>query len=267
MKRKIYNQIILKMSKIHKKTGSVCMICDEPYERSIMFHKTKRQTHTLCLECGTGYLKPILRMACNNVRKNIRNGVDNIKCPGSYHSASRNQCRHIIKLSNIKIPDCDISMDIFRLVYTLSSPHIYMCPDEKCGQVVDVDPGFHGNMLRCQGGCEITWCRMCLVQPFHSGKSCIEYEAENKNTENGNFIWEMNKRGKLKFCPQCKAATFKNNGCNKMICSLCGVKWCWLCTSTGIDYDHYNSGNIGRCSGKLWEGVDENGNAIPNNQE
>lgn len=212
MKKKIYNQIILKMSKIHKKTGSVCMICDEPYEKSIMFHKTRRQTHVLCLDCGIGYLKPILRMACNNVRKNIRNGAANIRCPGAYHSASRNQCKHVVNIKDLKIPYCEISMDIFRLTYTLSSQHIYMCPEEKCGQVIEVDPTFNGNMLKCLE-CGITWCRACLAQPFHTGKSCIEYEAENKNTENGKFILEMKRKGKLKFCPQCRAATFKNNGC------------------------------------------------------
>ena len=251
------------MSKIHKKTGSVCMICDEPYEKSIIFHKTRRQTHTLCLNCGIGYFKPLIKQACNNVRKNIRKDVDLVKCPGAYYSSPRNQCKHVCKLSDLKIPECEISTDIFRLVYTLSSPNTYMCPEEKCGQVLEVDQGFFGNMIKCHGGCDVTWCRMCLVQPFHTGKSCIEYESENKSTENGKFISEMKRTGQLKFCPQCRAPTFKNNGCNKMVCFSCNVKWRWLCTEVGIDYGHYNSGNIGQCNGKLWEGVDENGNAIP----
>ncbi len=31
---------------------------------------------------------------------------------------------------------------------------------------------------------------------------------------------------------------------------------------TNIDYSHYNTDTIGKCSGQLWQGVDENGNAI-----
>ena len=36
--------IYINMSKIHKKTGSVCMICDEEIGNDgILFHKTRRQ--------------------------------------------------------------------------------------------------------------------------------------------------------------------------------------------------------------------------------
>lgn len=250
------------MSKIHSKTGSVCIICDNPYKRGIIFHKTRRQTHGLCLDCGVGYLKPIISKSFNNIKKNIRKNVEKIKCPGSYHSASRNHCKYMCTIYDLEIPDCDISVDMFNLTYILSSPYVYMCPDEKCSQLFDIDQDFIGNMLICHGGCQVTWCRTCLVQPFHVGMTCIEHEVENQNTENGKFIWKMRGSGKLKFCPQCKVPTFKNNGCNKMVCIVCHVKWCWLCTSIDIEYDHYNSEYVGECTGKLWEGVDESGNAI-----
>ena len=86
------------------------------------------------------------------------------------------------------------------------------------------------------------------------------------NLKDRKIRFVQKRKGKLKFCPQCKVPTLKNNGCNKMVCIRCHIKWCWLCTDTNIDYDHYNSGNVGRCSGKLWEGVDENGNDFPDDQ-
>lgn len=199
-------------------------------------------------------------MACKNIRKNIRTRVGTVKCPGAYHSESRNQCKKIIQLADINIPECEISLDLFRIKYVLSINNAYLCPEEKCGQVVEVDTDYPGNNLVCHG-CQTTWCRQCLAIPYHVGKSCIELEIENKNTENGKFIWEMKRQGKLKFCPQCRSPCIKNNGCNKMICSQCNGKWCWLCLAINIDYDHY-SDQVGTCTGKLWQGVDENGNAI-----
>lgn len=255
--------IYINMSKIHKKTGSVCMICDEEIGNDgILFHKSRRQTHSLCKDCAIGYLKPIVSMAANNIRKNIRHNVGIVKCPGSYHSESRNQCKQTTNLKNIKIPECEISLDIFRVTYTLSSNNVYLCPEEKCGQVIElVHPEHTGNKLVCHD-CEITWCRQCLVIPYHDKKSCLEVEMENKNSENGKFIWEMKRSGKLKFCPQCRSPCIKNNGCNKMLCTQCNCKWCWICLSINVNYDHYNSDQIGSCTGKLWQGVDENGNAI-----
>tara|TARA_Y100000389_G_scaffold137821_1_gene135465 strand:+ start:143 stop:970 length:828 start_codon:yes stop_codon:yes gene_type:complete len=252
------------MSKIHRKTGSNCILCDEKYYNGIIFHKTRRQTHGVCVDCGVGYLRPLIRQACNNIRKNIRKNVDKFKCPGCYHGQYRNQCKHICSFSTLNAPDCEISLDIFRLVYTLNSKNVVMCPEENCGQVMDICD-YRGNKIKCVSGCQTTWCKLCLVQPYHEGKSCIEYELDNNNSENGKFINNMRRNGELKLCPQCNAPTFKHNGCNKMVCSVCNVKWCWLCKTVGIDYDHYNDQNSGTCTGRLWEGVDENGNAIQPN--
>ena len=254
------------MSKLHQKTGSTCMICDELTKKSILFHKTRRQTHVLCLDCGIGYLTPLLEKATNNVRKNIREGADIINCPGAFHGTVRNLCDHPVQLRNLIVPECEISLDLFRLTYSLQSNNIFICPEMNCGQIVEVDSGYFEHNLVCRD-CEITWCRNCLVSPYHVGKSCIEVEADNKNTENGKLIWDMKHNGKLKFCPRCKAPSIKYNGCNKMICGACHSKWCWLCLVQNIDYDHYNSERVGTCTGKLWKGVDSNGNENENENE
>lgn len=68
----------------------------------------------------------------------------------------------------------------------------------------------------------------------------------------------MKEKGLLKFCPSCKTPTFKHDGCSKMTCTRCNIKWCWLCCKTEIDYDHYNSNNASGCSNRLWEGANLN---------
>jgi hypothetical protein len=145
----------------------------------------------------------------------------------------------------------------------MNTNNAFICPEIKCGQVVEVDVEYVGNNLVCYGGCQASWCRNCLISPYHYGKSCIEIEAENKNTDNGKLIWDLKRQGKLKFCPQCRAPCIKNNGCNKMSCSVCKSKWCWICEAANIDYTHYNTGGVSDCKGRLWEGVDDNGDAIP----
>ena len=69
----------------------------------------------------------------------------------------------------------------------------------------------------------------------------------------------MKNKGLLKFCPMCHAPSIKNNGCNKMLCTICNNVWCWLCRKDSISYDHYNTNLTGSCIGKLWDGVDING--------
>ena len=201
--------------------------------------------------------------ATSNIRKNIRKGVEEVKCPGSIHGEHRNLCKHVTKLNLLIIPECKISIDLFRLKHVLETPNSFLCPESKCGNVVEIDPEYVGSNIVCHDGCKTSWCRNCLVSPYHIGKSCIEVEAANKNTENGKLIWQLKHEGKLKFCPICRAPCMKNNGCNKMVCGSCGGKWCWLCLKNNVDYDHFNSDGVGLCKGKLWEGADVNENNLP----
>ena len=243
--------------KIHTQTSGSCMICEEDVKGDVfLFHKTRRQTHKLCKECGVAYLKPILENITDNLRRDIRKDVAKVKCPGSIHSEHRNQCKKVVCLDEITVPSShELSIDMFRVQYVVNNNTAYLCPEKKCGAITDIDPRFTQPNIRCQA-CITTWCRRCLVTPYHDGLSCIEYEVKNSNTDNAKFIWKMQREGKLKFCPQCKAPTLKNSGCNKMKCITCHVKWCWLCRRTGIDYSHYNVNNQG-CGNRLWEGVPE----------
>ena len=127
--------------------------------------------------------------------------------------------------------------------------------NKDCGQIIIVGSEYVSNKIACYS-CKQNWCKECLVSPYHEGMSCIELEVYNSNTEIGKYMNEMNVLGKLKFCPQCRVPCIKYNGCNKMVCSICNVKWCWLCRSFNIDYDHYNTENIGTCVGMLWNGYE-----------
>lgn len=256
----IYRITLYKMSEMNRKS---CMICDEDTtNNSLLLHKTRRYKHQLCQDCYPLYIMPFLEQYIDNLRKNIRtDDMLYIRCPGCYHGQHRNHCTKTIDIRTFKVPkDSNIAKYIFIIWYVLSNPFVCLCPNRKCKNIVSIfsdDSDVSCSKTICQE-CKHVWCRNCMTQPYHDDMNCIEYEASQNNTENGKYIWQMKTEGILKFCPQCKTATVKNNGCNKMVCSICRLKWCWLCQTTNIDYDHYNPTKETSCSNKLWEGIDIN---------
>lgn len=250
------------MSKIHKKTGNTCPVCCEDIKDGIILHKTRRQTHKLCIDCCNSFLNPFIKQATKNLRQNIRHRISIIKCTGTYHGELRNHCKHELDFRYIELPkNSPLATDIFRISYVLSYPNVYLCPNENCGDVVETDPDSPDLKLTCQS-CQKIWCRNCQLSPYHEGLSCMEYEAKQNNTSTGKLMWEKIQKGEIKFCPQCRSPVekVKNNegkfvGCNKIICTHCKSKWCWFCKEVGIDYDHFNPNSNTRCSNKLWENV------------
>uniref|UniRef100_A0A6C0EK60 RING-type domain-containing protein n=1 Tax=viral metagenome TaxID=1070528 RepID=A0A6C0EK60_9ZZZZ len=245
------------MSRLHQQTSSICSVCNSELqaENAVVLHKTRRQTHALCFDCAQGYFSEPLQTMINNLRRNIRSNV-HIRCPGTYHSNVRNQCKHNIDVTKLKIPEAcsEMHSDLFRISYVLQSPIAFLCPNLQCKNVVDIDDTYVGNRVSCLF-CSTTWCRQCRISPYHTEKTCLEYEIEEKKGENAKMIWEMSQQGNVKFCPNCKSPTLRHEerSCNKITCTSCGVKWCWLCGKGGIDYDHFNDPN-NNCNNKLWEG-------------
>lgn len=253
----------MKMSKIHTKTGNICPICCDTIEgNGIILHKTRRQTHKLCIECGINYITPFVKQATDNLRKNIRHKTSIIKCTGTYHGKLRNQCRTEIDLRNIVISQkLPLYTDIFRISYMLQYPNVYVCPNYNCGDLVETRLNDTNTRTECQS-CHFIWCRNCQLSPYHNNMSCIEYESIQNETPTGKLIWEKKMKGDLEFCPQCRTPTEKVRNadgkfaaCNKILCTFCHIKWCWLCKATEIDYDHFNPNSKSRCANKLWYGT------------
>ena len=248
--------------KIHRQTAASCPVCMEGIVgEGIVLHKTKRQTHRLCLECGTSYLTPLVAALTRNIGQNIRHKAAIVRCTGTNHGALRNQCSYDIDIRTIVIPSgTQLSTDVFRLTYALENENIHVCVNPECGELVESVP--NTNVAACPT-CSSRWCHRCLSTPYHEGMSCLEHEAIESNTETGKFLLEKKAKGDLKFCPQCRTPTEKVRningefvGCNKIVCGNCNMRWCWLCQATDVDYSHYDPANPSSCSNRLWEGVD-----------
>tara|TARA_B100000902_G_C27203153_1_gene860169 strand:+ start:412 stop:1176 length:765 start_codon:yes stop_codon:yes gene_type:complete len=245
-------------------TTNICICCSEEVTKSIILHKTRRQVHQLCYDCAEGYLSPIIKKMTHNIRRKHHIDKNNLsfKCSGTYHGEMRNRCEKNIHINciNFKVnDDFPLYTDILRIQTILNFPNTVICINENCGNVIETDP--QSKIISCTE-CNLTWCAYCLTQPYHEGLSCLEYDLKNENTEDIKYIRTMKENGTLKFCPVCHVATIKekNNegtdiGCNKIICTSCGVKWCWLCRKQNIDYDHFNQNSKEPCSNKLWLGT------------
>ena len=248
--------------KVHTLTKSSCISCDESINdtNSIFIHSTRRQTHQMCVDCLIGYTTPILQIITENLRKRLN--TDNfITCCGTYHGILRNKCKEKMSVESLyyrimkikdKFPDKFVS-DITRIVHVSSCVYLHICKNSECGVVIEIDPAYYGESSCACPTCKESWCLRCPVTPFHKDKTCLEYEVEQRNTDNGKFIWDMREAGKIKFCPKCRSPILKNDGCNKITCVGCNSHWCWLCSKENIDYDHFNSESSNPCANKLWQ--------------
>lgn len=249
------------MAKIHQISGSSCICCEEKLGTDYVYlHKTRRQTHILCSECAEGYLLPILTQRIHNIKNGM--GIINItvKCPGTYCGLARNKCTHMVNLYDVFVTYIsDIMRSITTLLVLNNDPNLMLCPNYTCSSMFVKNTAC--KYLKC-AKCLTEWCGYCMTQPYHKGMSCLEYKLLNSDSEDSKYMNELIREGKLKFCPVCKTATTKEKdihgydvGCNKISCTVCGEKWCWLCQEVGISYDHFNMESTNPCSSKLWEGV------------
>jgi len=247
------------MTKVHRKTNSMCCICCEEVKGDgILLHKTRRQTHKTCLECGIAYLTPkvnkILDMLCQNIRSP---SMLEVPCPGSVCSQLRNHCTVKVDLHNLLVED--VIPHMTKIHFVLMDKYLYICPNRDCMALVRVhpeDPILHTECSQCK----YNWCRGCWKSPFHEGVGCLEHEVNEASSQNGRFILEKIECGDMKYCPKCRSPTEKTRGedgkfvaCNKMSCVICNTKWCWLCQKSDIDYSHFSDKNSG-CQNMLWKG-------------
>jgi hypothetical protein len=255
------------MSRIRTKTGESCICCGESTSARVILHKTRRQTHSLCSICAEGYLGPLLESSIRNIKKKIWTANTlKLKCPGSYCGVLRNQCKHEVDIRTLNFNhdfnhDSNVLTNILRILHILTHKDSLLCPTLDCQNIIRIHPQDSIRHTSCEN-CRATWCRNCMAQPYHEDMSCLEYEASLSNTENGKLIAKLFNDGVLKLCPQCRVPITKQQdgqgidlGCNKIICSSCEVKWCWLCGETNIGYEHFNSQGVNACARRLWEGT------------
>jgi len=101
------------------------------------------------------------------------------------------------------------------------------CPFPNCKEWVAIDLTNSDANIKCSQGHE--FCHLCL-DTWHQDD--CKFEQDVKLLE---WVREKN----VKFCPNWKWRTEKNEGCNHMTCR-CGSEWCWKCqTIWGPDHEDH----------------------------
>ena len=252
-----------KKPSIRNKTKSFCIVCTKEYKdpsESIVIHKSRRQVHSMCEPCMEAYIKPKIKLVCDKLAVNKRTEATNhleMCCPGSFRGEMRNYCSYNDMLSfnilGLKFSQGNpINKKLLDITLVLENDNMYMCPENKCRDVLDVDPAYFGTRLMCQT-CMAEWCKNCLASPYHKGKTCFEHFVDQNDDEDTKYMKKLLEKGELKLCPGCDTHMLKNGGCNKMTCEVCGMKWCWLCNKAKIDYSHFHANTDSTCAGRLYE--------------
>ncbi|KAH7311454.1 hypothetical protein B0I35DRAFT_481417 [Stachybotrys elegans] len=119
------------------------------------------------------------------------------------------------------------------------------CPTPECTQVYCLDDfGRDSPRLMTCAACLQSLCGRCCSS--HPGQPCERYNYIPKQT--------MKKLG-IHSCPNCKVPIQKYDGCNRVLCSRCGINICWVCfkglASSKACYDHLKDAH-----NAIWAAVD-----------
>ena len=201
--------------------------------------------HIFCRECIVNYLEEEI----NNSRVSL------IKCPW--------------KVCDEKLKDDEVKMILNEKMYNKmkklikreeirNNPNLIACPIADCEgfakkiiNVLEVEDLSTYNNRKSLRQVKFTcsnshnFCGKCN-RVWHGNESCEDdKEILDYATGSGKM---------LKKCPQCKAWTEKNEGCNHMHCKICLADWCWLCEGI-CSPDHYRKPNS-PCYGKQFNEFD-----------
>ena len=114
------------------------------------------------------------------------------------------------------------------------SNNLIPCIYPDCEEWVKYTEGDNIN-VQCNLGHK--FCAKCKEKQ-HPGKRCHFKEISSL----------INKKSRIKLCPNCNNLIEKNDGCNKVVCPLCDYVFCWICLGKYTSY-HYYMFNINGCPG------------------
>ncbi len=135
-----------------------------------------------------------------------------------------------------------------------TNQNLFICLNPVCENVVDISGGICGSKVVCDA-CKGASCKDCQVFPYHDKWSCRMYKKALTSSGADEMFEASKKREphKYKKCTLCKAEIYKEWGCNRVHCSSCQKKFCWICGQpTPDDYRHFKM-EPGREGCALWD--------------
>lgn len=193
---------------------SKCPICDEdvPIHGGVVLRDC---FHIFCQECLT-----------NTIKATLEENVE-VRCPAL---TDDQRCSTVIQEREIKSllqPEEyeKFEQQCLELAEGSSQSSVH-CLTPNCKGWVILD----GNVtsFRCQI-CSVENCIACKI--IHAGKSCEDYKAELKRTDDEELsegaIKVLLEKREAVLCPNCKRLIMKNGGCDHMTCLKCRYEFYW----------------------------------------
>ncbi|KAI3917588.1 hypothetical protein MKW98_021350 [Papaver atlanticum] len=212
----------------NRKAKVACGICFDDYYHDEMYDIAAGCGHLFCGSCWKEYI---------NTSVNDGPGCLRLRCPDPPCNAAVSQDM-VYKLV------CDEGKKKYSgyllrsYIEDNKSSKWKWCPGQGCGSAIQFehDGDFKFDSENCDVHCECTHC-FCwnCTEEAHHPVECSTVEKWNiKNTNEGeNMTWIL---AHSKPCPNCKRPIEKNQGCNSMTCSMCRLRFCWICLNSTADH-------------------------------
>ena len=181
-------------------------------------------------------------------RINVREGtLEGLKCPepGCGVELGYNALRELLSSDDF---DRWERLTLQRALDTMEDASY--CP--RCGMLSIEDPT--DNCANCPK-CFYVFCALCK-EARHPGSACVSVETKleilrcRANGGGTQAIQELRRKEhellslkevekSSKPCPSCGARIQRDQGCNKVVCSVCHSAMCWRCGEKILGYEHF----------------------------
>ncbi|OCL09689.1 hypothetical protein AOQ84DRAFT_403818 [Glonium stellatum] len=199
-----------------------CIICAEemPLVNFPAHTPTTHCTHDIdvCIVCMSKWIAENLKAR----------GWNEIRCPICLQSLERNDVQRGAS------PKTYAHYETLSTRSALSStPSFTWCLNPSCNSGQEHHGGLNNPAFRCRS-CSQVYCLAdkCL---WHTGEDCAQYQRRTQVQQQQHAAeeraswWTMTLTTRLCPNPQCGRRFEKAGGCDHMVCSRCGVGFCWDC--------------------------------------
>lgn len=207
----------------------LCAICGENESIANSFvTKTCPHEHRYCLNCMKHWINTL-----------IEDGTTILHCPDA--SCVKSLHNSILDSDEVQqLTTAEVFSKYTRYKNVQNNDRYRECPS--CSTSV-VHEAVNPEIICAK--CNTKYCFM--HGNAHPTMTCDKYAVKinNELKSSAALINRITKK-----CPQCKAPTEKNNGCNHITCKICQSNWCWLCGRSMQDVtEHYTVDSRDGCPG------------------
>ncbi|KAI3834648.1 hypothetical protein MKX03_005988 [Papaver bracteatum] len=211
---------------IRKKPKLTCGICFDNYHHDEMYDAGCG--HVFCESCWKGYIGASVYDGP---------GCLLLRCPDpAYNAAVCQDMVYKLVCEDGKKKYSDYLLRSY--IEDNKSRKWKWCPGPGCGLAIQFehDGDFKFDSENCDVNCECThcFCWNCTEEAHHPVECSTVKKWNIKNTNEGeNVTWIL---AHSKPCPNCKRPIEKNQGCNSITCSMCRLRFCWICLKSTADH-------------------------------